>query len=167
VISLSASVSGVKEREAELRKFARMLDRPVINAFRRGVRRIATEVRTKMRGEGIGRSIWGRKPASLTKQVYGMRVTKVGDELTTGVKLKGLPAMIEEGGRVRPHQIKPRPGKALASAARNFFAKGPVQHPGMSIGARHFARTAMSREAPAIMADCNREIGVLKKETFG
>lgn len=169
MMDFALSITGAAEREAELLKFARMLDRPVINAFRRGVRRIASQIRPSFLGTGIGRAIWGKRASGLSKLVYGMRVTKVGDELQTGIKLKGIPALLEDGGRILPHVIKPKNAPFLVFQAGGRWvrtAKG-VRHPGMPLLAHNFARTAIARETPAIIEDLNREIGILKQETFG
>lgn len=157
---MSVETTGFKEREAELRGFARILDRPVLDAFQRGAKRIAEQTRTDIASEGIGRSIWGKKPRGLTRVVQEIRPEKTGDELISGVRLKGIPAMIEEGGRIQTHKIKATPKRPIASKARGFFSKGPVTHPGMSLAARHYGEHALTRETPSIVEDMNREIGI-------
>jgi hypothetical protein len=167
---ISISMSGVREGEAQLRKFARMLDRPIINALRRGLTRVATATKNEIRTRsGIGRSIWAKKASTLSKQVYRMKVTKRGEDLETGIKLKGIPALIEEGGRIAAHSIRPksRPFLAFQASGRWIFTRKPVQHPGSMVHRHGFAKAAMDREAPAIVEEMNRQIGVLKEESFG
>jgi hypothetical protein len=170
MIELSMVLNGEEPIQAFLRDYYKTLDRSLTNALRRGLTRIATATKNQIRTEsGIGRTIWGKKPGNLTKQVYRMKITKRGDDLQSGIKLKGLPALVEAGGQIKPHEIKPknRPFLAFRGEKGWVFTKDPVHHPGATVRAHGFGKAAAQREAPAILADMNAEIDALHGKAFG
>lgn len=107
------------------------------NGLRRLARAIRTDTKKRLQQRGVGRTVWGR---GFARKGGGMTVVKVGRvkksgsgegaDLSIAVSVAGLAAIQEEGGRTKPHEIKPKSAKVLAwSVPSQGFAR-KVNHPG-------------------------------------
>lgn len=150
-----------------LHQFGKELDKPVVNAVRRGLHRARVRAGELFRLHGIGKTVFGAKRGKTTVRAYFKRsgVRHTGDVYVGGLWAKGLPALQETGGRTQPHEIKPTSGKALAFAtpAGLQFAKS-VQHPGGNLPAYPVLKESVTAEAPSIAADLDVQIKAFAAE---
>ena len=89
---------------------------------------------------GIGHTIWGANPSGLDKIVNAGRAVIGQDRGQTSLLMKGIPAMLEDGGRIAPHQIR----NAFGHRGRR------IPHPGMTLRAHGFGRSALEGSRSAI-----------------
>lgn len=110
-------------------------DRKIIsvasNAMRRGGRRIVSETIKRQRQRGVLRTIFQKNASGLRKLVRAHKVKRTAMGLELKLTVRGLPAIQEEGGTIRPHAIP-----------HAFGRMGTVQHP----GAKHPPIDSWSRE---------------------
>lgn len=141
---VAASLSSVKER--------------VLPTMMKTARRAAWRTAipgTKARissGRGIGQRIWGVNPSGLDKVVKAGKLL-LGPTWQTSVILVGIPALLENGGRIKPHFIRRGFGRP----------RNRIPHPGMNLLAKHHAQAALDKSWPVIMRDVNDAIGVMLK----
>jgi hypothetical protein len=86
----------------------------------------------------------------------------------TGLRFRGIPRLIEEGGRTKPHKIQSRKGKAglLVFEGRprgewgtsSIVAIRSVQHPGGRVRAHGFGGSALRRDERLFADDVNASI---------
>jgi len=102
---------------------------------------------------GIGRSIWGRDQSGLEKQglvKQGKLLLDAGSHWgRTSLLLRGIPALLEDGGRIKPHTLK----NAFGHKGRR------IPHPGMTLRAYGFGKRAMDRGLGAIQMDVDVALG--------
>jgi hypothetical protein len=155
-MEVSIQLKGVDKLMAQNRAFAGRLPGTVLNAVRRPLRRKITVIKKRLRTEcGIGTSIWGKDPSGLNRIVTLLKARVSAGALVTGVKLVGIPAKIEGGGRFNPHTI------------RRGFGRGPIPHPGSAVRAHNIARQEMDAVAPEVMNAVREDIQKLIGKTFG
>jgi hypothetical protein len=79
---------------------------------------------------------------------------------TGGLRVRGLAALQETGGRTAPHKIKAKNAKALVFLTRSgkFFKGAAVQHPGSNIPAIPFLRQTGQATVPELVRDMDAEI---------
>jgi hypothetical protein len=161
-------LTGADRIAAKGLNFRKQLTRTLENSLRRNVRRSLGQIKTEIRGTGLGSAIWGRKASGLSTLVSLIRVRREGDGFATGVKLSGLAKMIETGGRIARHDIEPKNASMLAFRAGGgtVFAKH-VNHPGAQVGRHDIARRALERDTPAISAATQADVVALLNEVFG
>src|SRR5512139_456432 len=102
----------------------------------------------------ISRKIWGRNPSGLIRQglVHAIRARTVGDSIETGLALRGIPALLERGGRFKPHKIKGKRAHGYLvffgrprdewSETTLVFTKKRVKHPGNVVMPHGFGGSA-------------------------
>lgn len=157
MIDLRIEFSGVKQLMAQNAAFAKRLPGVVTNAMRRPLRHKATRVRQRIRREtGIGKSVWGFKGGQigLERVVKVIRPRIKGDSLITGLRLTGLPAMIETGGQIKPHIIKRAWGRAT------------VNHPGAAVRAHYIAKQEMANAGSEVVQAIAADLQKLKAKVF-
>jgi hypothetical protein len=155
-VELTLQLKGVDQLMAQNRAFAGRLPSTVLNAVRRPLRRQITVIKKRIRTEcGIGRSIWGGNASGLNTVVTLIKARVKNGALETGVKVVGIPALIEQGGRIKPHTI------------RRGFGRGPIPHPGSAVRAHNIARQEMDKIGPQIMMAVREDISKLIAKTFG
>lgn len=166
--------------EFDMKKLQRIMDAPpkirreamrrILNVARKGMRRIATQMRERIRRDsGLGRTIWGKKAGGLSKLVSVGRARQFPDGFEIAVKLKGLPAMIEQGGHIKAHQIPKRKGgrlMAFSVGGKRVFAKR-VNHPGAAVRPHRFAEPLVAKEAPLLGKEMGTEIAAVLREVLG
>jgi hypothetical protein len=154
VIALGLQLLGIEQAIERTRTARRDISRATLNAARRVVRRRLTRIRQDIRtATGLGVSIWGDSPSGLSKIVSLVRARIEEGRVETGIKLKGLPAIIETGGRLRPHTIRPQYGKFLANPALNFISRGPVRHTGANVRPHGIAQRHADDSLPEILRE--------------
>lgn len=127
-MQLDIQLTGTDVLAGKTVSFRRKYAKALLYAIRRAVRRDLTKVRKAIRKEsGIGRTIWGKSGKSLSSQVKEIRerVSEGGSVLETGIQLKGLAKLIEQGGRTKEHTIESQKTRRLRQAKR-FENRGRV-----------------------------------------
>lgn len=172
-MDLTLEFKGIDKLMAANQSYARRFPNVVLNAIRRPLRRTVTKIRQRIRKEsGIGKSIWGRhgKAKGLETFVREVRTKVVGTSIHAGIRLTGLAAMIEQGGKIKPHLIKIK-----AHPIKNAFGfRGTIQHPGMvvkhpgaSVRAHFFAQREMAGISSQVVEAIRQDLEKLKVKTFG
>lgn len=154
----------------QLRRWDQRARRKAITLGARAGLRIAYRDATKrFASRGLGRRIWGRdvtgaggirKRSNLGAFVRLQRVKWIPRGLVSAIHLKGLAAMVEMGGRTKPHQIPKRPTRdvlAFVSGGTTVFAR-KVQHPGAAVSRDPFARPALESNAGQIAAKIDERL---------
>lgn len=169
---IELELRGVDELMEGNRRFLREAARAIKNSLSRTLRRTATTVRRDVRtASGIGRSIWGRNASGLAKQklVSIIEPRSRGEDIETGLKFKGLPRLIEEGGRIKPHPIKANRARRLVFEGRSgrLVSIQQVRHPGMTVRSHGFGAAAIRQNEGAIAEDVNRSIQNVVNWAYG
>lgn len=147
------------------KRFRRGLTRTIANSLRRGVRKTITDTKRDIRtGSGIGVAVWGRKPSGLNKIVTLIRVRADEAQVVTGIKLKGLALLIEQGGQIAPHKI--RIGSFIDSRGRHMPAR-TVQHPGGPVRAHGFGGSNLRRDEDRILNTLADDVGKWLGQAYG
>jgi hypothetical protein len=147
------------------KRFRNGLRRTIENSLRRGIRKTITATKTDIRTDsGLGRTIWGRKPAGLNKLVTLIRVRGGETAIETGMKLKGLPRLIEQGGQIRPHAIRIR---AFTDRLGRRMPPRTVQHPGAPVRAHGFGGSNLRRDENHILQALSDDVGRWLEAAFG
>lgn len=115
------TITGMDElrRKLGLMGAQKDLDRVIGNAFRKIGRRIQAQARKEARTKGVMRTVFGKSPSGSQKLFTVSRLLRQGGELTATLKVKGLAAIQETGGRTLPHRI-----------LRPWGRDKPIMHPG-------------------------------------
>lgn len=147
------------------KRFRNGLRKTMENSLRRGVRPTIADTKRDIRtSSGLGRTIWGKNSSGLNKLVTLIRVRGNEAQVETGIKFKGLPRMIEEGGQIRPHAIKI--GPYTDSLGRNMPAR-TLQHPGAPVRAHGFGGSNLRRDEGHILETLAGDVGRWLGATFG
>ncbi len=150
--------------------FLRQAAKVLKNSLTRTLRRTATTVRQDIRSQsGLGRSVWGEKASGLTRQklVTIIKPRAGGDSIETGLSFRGLPKLIEEGGTIKAHAIRPSKGKLLVFEVNGkIVAARAVRHPGARVRAHGFGGSALRRNETAIAEDLNRSLQNLVNQAY-
>lgn len=116
----------------------------------------------------IGKGIFGRNPSGAWKLVTVSKPVVQGDNVALKITLKGLAALQEVGGRIKPHIIKPKRAKMLAFAAAGGFGFGGdlvfakiVHHPGATVPKHESLKPAAAKVLVAAMQDIQRDLAAL------
>jgi len=153
------------EAARAFRLFDDKLQRKVIgNAIRRGVRAAAAAALKRVRERGLGRALWTnrnskRKGISGTPPliVRASRVKRSGPTWSAGITAHGVAALIQTGGRIKPHKITAKLAKRLVfKLGDRWIATKSVRHPGASVQAQPFLEQA-AREAESTVAKAGQE----------
>lgn len=138
-----------------LAKLPETLIRKVIpNSIRRGARRGAAAGRKAVREKGLGLELWKNRN-SKRKGITGTpplivksnRVKRSGDSYTGGIEARGVAALIDQGGSIKPHRIEAKLADRLAFQVNGKWSRPKaVMHPGGPVQQNHFMPDA-AREA--------------------
>lgn len=100
----------------KLRAWEKQRQRAILNGARSGLRLARKDAMRRFAQHGIGRRIWGKeftgrggvtKRSNLPTFIKLERLRWFGGKLTSALKAKGIPALVEKGGRTKPHRILP------------------------------------------------------------
>lgn len=143
----------------------------ILNGIRNQIRQTITTVKRDIATKsGIGRRIWGKNRSGLNSIVTLVKARKAGMDVETGIKLKGLPAIIETGGQTKKHLIKPKNAKFLrfpGKGGEGFTMTKLVRHPGSRVGRHEFAKDALERDSQKINAAVAASLQRTKERIFG
>lgn len=168
---IELDLRGVAELAQKNTRFLRDAGKALKNSLTRTTRRGATAVKRDVRASGIGRRIWGKDPSGLTKQklVAAISPRVRGDAIEAGLRFKGIPKLIEEGGRIKQHKIigKTKRGLLVFEGHRGtVFARG-VRHPGGPVRQHGFGAAWLRQNESMISEDVNQSIRKVVEETYG
>lgn len=174
---MSDQVLSLKQAVAAMRKFQRDLHKPITQAVNRELAQGRDEAVAAVMSRTLGRKLWGSDQSGLLKfakrsksgsavVMERARYSASRGTIVGGLRTKGIPAMLDAGGRIAAHKIKARPGGKLVFdvIARSFFggggkrivAVGLVNHPGGRVRGSQFLKRALDgvhrRAVPAIDA---------------
>lgn len=158
MIDVMVQLNGVDKLMASNEAFRKKFPGTVLNAFRRQLRRTITTVKREIATDsGIGQTIWGKNRSGLDKVVTLIQARASEGQIETGIRLVGIPRLVEEGGPIKPHFI------------RNGFGRSGnrIPHPGMTIRAHHIARRALDRDTSKVLMEARLSIQKLIGLTFG
>lgn len=165
VSSFATGTFTPKDFAAALRAFGKDIDRPIVNAMRRGLNTARNLAIDRFRQRGVGRGIWGKDKVkgSVRFLVKRTRVVRKGNAFIGGLSTQGLPALQETGGRTKAHLIKPKNRKRLAirtglGPGKPIGGKGGLKHPGSRMKRIPFLADALRDSAPRIQAEMDAEI---------
>lgn len=166
-MDLHLQLKGVDALMKQSVTFQKKLPTNVLNSIRRQVRRTITTVKRDIRqSSGIGRRIWQKNASTLNKLVTLVRARVRDNAIETGISLKGLPGLIEQGGQIKRHEIKGKPWLIFTGKQGLVFAK-KVQHPGAAVRRHSYADQAVKRDESAVQLEVRTGITTLIGETFG
>ena len=151
----------------------RMRGPEVIRIQTRALEKHANEARKEtVRGfvsHSIGKGIFGRNASGAWK-IITLEPAKVqGENVSVKLTLKGLAALQEAGGRIKPHEIRPKnPKKMLAFASAGGFGFGGdlvfakiVSHPGATVPKHESLKPAAEKVLIRAMQDIQRDLAAL------
>lgn len=160
-INITLTVQGLDRLKASLGAVRSRVIPTMTKTARRGVwLYVVPPTKEKVASDsGIGRRIWGQDPSGLTTQglVKQGRLVLGSQYGTTTLLLRGIPALLERGGQIKPHTIR-----------NGFGRKGKrMQHPGMTLRAHGFGQAALDQGESRISADVDVAIGeMLRRHGF-
>ncbi len=167
MLTLSVELKGVDALMKDNAEFRQKLPANVLNSIRRQIRRTITTVKQDIRTKSrFGERIWGQKPKGLDKLVTLIKAQSTGLAIRTGIKLKGIPAMIESGGKIQAHKIQGVPWMSFQIKGIGIRIK-TVNHPGSAVRGHGFAERALERDADLVNKEVRIGIDKLIGDTFG
>lgn len=139
---------------------------------------VVPEVKTRVANEsGIGRAIWGGtshwdgsdRMGGLDKQglIAQGRLLITQDGGQTSLVLRGIPALLEGGGPIKPHTIR-RPWGNKGPGGKTLAKPRPrMQHPGMQLRAHRFGRDELRTDESEIQSYVTQAVGeMLRRAGF-
>jgi hypothetical protein len=148
---------------AKLERWMETTPREVRAGLVRALRRTGTAVQGTMvdlfRQRGIGRRIFGKKATGARALITRSKLRTRDGVLEQPIKIKGLAAIQERGGRIKAHVIKPKMRKALrfgVAAAEKFAPL--VNHPGANMPAIPFAQRAANQHMTKFRDEVEKEL---------
>jgi hypothetical protein len=162
-------LSGLDKLMQMNRRFSAAVPGAILNGIRNQVRQTITTVKRDIRTRsGLGNRIWGKNGSGLNKIVTLVKSRAAGGQVETGIKLKGMAAMIESGGQTKPHIIKGKPYLAFpGKGGSGFTITKRVNHPGAPVRRHDFARQALDRDGQKINAAVAASLQRTKERIFG
>lgn len=162
MIGVTLNLTGAKELIGRSNRIRSLIGRTTLNAIRRPIRRGITTIKGEMRrSSSIGKRVHAAgKSRFMLAGVKEIRPEITADSIDTGIKLTGLPRLIEQGGRTRAHVIRGKPWLVFKVGGQQVFAK-KVNHPGAQVGAHKYAEREVSRLVPRIVEEVDKALGAL------
>ncbi len=156
---------------APARAYFEAFGRRVPAAMGRALRRVGTAVQGEMiklsRERGVMRRVFGKKASGARKLISKRKLRTVGDGIEQPIKIVGLAAIQEQGGRTAPHRIRPSRGNLLVIGGKPIFAPDGVQHQGANMPAFPFADRAAQRHGGRLKEEMEKELGKLRASLRG
>jgi hypothetical protein len=151
----------------------RDIDKPFLKAIRKGLKPGREFALGQMRATRLGQALFGarKKPASgvVRQNLIGSSARRRSLTVFEGtLRAKGLAALIETGGKTKPHRIKAWRGRFLVFQATGrtgflglrrrtgIIAVPAVNHPGARVPREPFLRRSMERAAPAMTLELEK-----------
>ena len=149
-----------------LKRASRDLDKaikPVIGARMKLARK---ELREEITRGGLGRALWAKgksrtgKPKLIIKS-RSARWSRSAQAWTASIGVSGVSAMIERGGRIKRHVIKPRESDGVLAfqAAGQTIMTRRVDHPGAMVTRRPTLQRVMAKQVRPLKAGLLTALG--------
>ena len=160
VITIGLSLENVDRVSKSLGQVEHAIIPTMTKTANRGIwQHVVSKVRTRIAQEsGIGQAIWGRDLSGMEKQglVRTGRLL-IGEGGTTwgqvSLVLRGIPSLVENGGRIKPHTIR-----------NGFGHRGRrIPHPGMTLRPHRIGRDSFSAAEDRIRNDVDAAVGEMLK----
>lgn len=129
----------------------------------RALRRTGTAVQSSaidlFRSRGVGRRIFGAKPAGVRKLITRSRLRTRHGVLEQPITMKGLAAIQEKGGSIGAHEIRAKNKKSLAFqwTGGSFFARS-VWHDATRYPAIPYANRAVAMNVGKLREEIDKEL---------
>ena len=168
-MEIELHLSGLDTLMEMNRRYASAVPGAILNGIRNQVRQTITVVKSDIRTKsGLGRRIWGKKASGINSIVTLVKARSAGGLVETGIKLKGMAAMIESGGQTKPHVIKGKPYLAFpGKGGDGFTITKQVNHPGAPVRRHDFAKDALDRDGQKIQLAVSASLQRTKERIFG
>jgi len=163
----------IPEFRERVRGMSKLLDKVGLPIVRQYTALIRKEARTGYRGTSIGKKLWGRgrRTGSPTLSLKTIRAALSRSERAWvgGIKIKGMAAIMEQGGSTAPHIIRPRTAAYLyfPSPGGGLIRASSVRHPGSRIRRYPVIERAQKRTLPEVKKAMERAVAKLFEERFG
>lgn len=175
MIQISLEMKGDEALIAASNRYRKGIPRVTLNATRRVLRRAVTVIKKDIRSRSeFGRNLFTKRGSGpdLNKLVTVIRARGTEDSIDTGIRLKGLPKIIEQGGVTEKHTIKPRSAPRLAFQGTGRFSGGlifakVVNHPGSTVRPHGYAAAVHRTLGPLLTREVGTALANLKAATFG
>lgn len=157
------------ETAQQLRTFSKEWGRDISNAMRRVIRRARTQALDRgSQLPGVLHAVFEKDRSGLRKLVKTIRVRRSGETFESGLEVKGLAALAENGGRTAAHRIVPKLARLLVwqGPAGLVFAR-EVRHPGGRVPKTPFVRPQIERSAEAMKVEVETALDALQKRLLG
>ncbi len=153
MITLSLTIEGWDKIRESLGAVRARVIPTMIKTARRGVwLHVVPQTRNAVAQEsGIGRTIWGRDQSGLEKQgLVKQGKLVIGSQYgVTSLILRGIPALLEDGGTIKPHTLR----NAFGHPGRR------IPHPGMTLRAHGFGKDSMDKGLDQIQREVDEAVG--------
>lgn len=134
----------------------------------RAARRARSAVRRAIERTDLGRALWksGKRDAP-TLAITGVKVRRPrASEIVADFAVRGMPALIDQGGKTAAHTIQATGSGQLSFRGTNAFAgriikADEVRHPGAIVRRQNVVRPAIERSVGSFegeLADAMREL---------
>jgi hypothetical protein len=148
---------------AKLERWMETTPREIRAGMVRALRRTGTAVQGTavdlFRQRGIGRRIFGKKASGARGLITRGKLRVTDGVLEQPIKVKGLAAIQERGGRIKAHVIKPKVRKRLAfSIAGKPIVVGLVKHPGANMPAIPYLERAARQHMGKFREEVEKEL---------
>jgi hypothetical protein len=152
VIELTISLENAEAVRASLSAVSAKVIPTMMRTARRAIWRgpVPKTIQRVARDSGIGSAIWGRDQSGLEKQglVKQGRLVLGTTEGETSLVLRGIPALLEDGGKIKEHTIR-----------NGFGRKGKrMRHPGMQLRPHGFGKSSLDQGMAQLQADVDAAI---------
>ena len=148
------SIDQYRRRMRVLRKQMDKVALPTIRAHNAEVRK---DARKQLRATGLGRALWRRRrrpsrsQPPLILRTLRTRLNRSAGAFQGGIKVKGMAAIIEQGGFVASHKIEAVNARFLVFQVGGLTIRTrSVQHPGANVRRRAFVQSGQRKAIPAI-----------------
>lgn len=163
----------VPEFRERVRGMSKALNKVGLPIVRRYTSLVRKEARTGYRGTSIGKKLWGRgkRTGSPTLSLKTIRavLSRTERAWVGGIKVKGMAAIMEQGGKTAPHIIRPRVSAYLYFPSRSggLIKASSVRHPGSQIRRYPVIQRAQKRTISEVRKSMETAISKLFAERFG
>lgn len=142
----------------------------ILRGLKRGVGRARKPALERLRASGVGRALTTRKkglPGTPRLIVSVSRAKQTGPEsFEVALQAKGMAALIDQGGRTKPHAIEAKSDQLLSFQARDGRSVHVrrVSHPGSNVPRVSSLEPALRGAEPGVAREIQLELGNAVKE---
>ena len=168
---MAISIAQFRER---VKQYAREPARieSVVKAFKKATSRARSATRRDIKRTSLGKKLWARGKKGGPKLSIGKaKITREGKGLVSQFTVKGMAAIIEQGGKTAAHTIKARSGGGLSFPGTNAFAgriikAEEVRHPGSIVRREESIKPAVERALETFEGELAQAMETHANRTF-